>query len=631
MQTVTATYRALWEDPRWITEHRAVIAGEIYTQSVNLMSAPKVVGSLWGTGSPKVGCCVSRQLDIMVMPMGDIPRMAEIRLETRLVLKDPLTEEITSASEWLPKGTFYIDTRQTDSASGALRIHGYDAMLKMEQLYLADGEDVTGWPKTMPAVMEEIAAAIGVELDERNVLIDTYMVEAPAGYTMREVAGWIAAAHAGNWTMTDAGKLRLVPIAGIPAETYYLVDENGNYILLGGDRIVIGSGEEVTRELPGWAAKVWVGNAATNLQTSPAFAPFTGVTVWYDDELAYQSGDDSGRRLELDCPWASQEMADGILASISGYAYQPYTASGAVLDPAAELGDGVTVGGLYSVIATANIVFDALCVADISAPSDEEVDHEYPYESRTTREMKRKVTLGKDYFGAKISKANGLEIFKTAVDGTKKSRAVFNSDVLAMYNDDGAEALYFDSNAGKFKFRGDVIVTGGSMNINNNFIVDEKGNLTINGNINLSGGSITWGKNNPADGSGISANQARTIISEELVSSPNIAGGRFLDIDQNNWVEMGEVQLSNGLTTIGYFHHYCKGYSSTDPVMVMGYSNPTTVSPNWVLAPFYNIALDYLLSDETMYAMGNWDFSNAVVSGLDGVGGGDVTVIPVWG
>lgn len=148
-------------------------------------------------------------------------------------------------------------------------------------------------------------------------------------------------------------------------------------------------------------------------------------------------------------------------------------------------------------------------------------------------------------------------------------------------------------------------------------------------------GVITWGDldaevQGDINNRGISASRARTIISEELVSSPNIAGGKFWDLDQNNWIEMGEVQLSSGKVTVGYFHHYCDGYSSVEPVLVMGYYNPTTAAPNWVLAPFNKIALDYLESNETMYAIGNWDFAQATVTGLDGIGG-DITVTPVWG
>ena len=248
MQTTSELYKSILADPSHLKQHRVFIAGTEYGHGGILSSVettqawwankPEVTGGLFTKGKLAVGCCVSRQLDIMVMPQGNIPRMAEIRLETRLVLKDLLTGKITSASEWLPKGTFYIDTRRTDSASGALLIHGYDAMLKMEQEYLADGEVLTDWPKTMPEVMAEIAERIGVEMDERSVMRN-YLVEAPVGYTMREVAGWIAAAHAGNWTITDSGKLRLIGLAGIPTETSYLVTEDGYAILFGDTRIII--------------------------------------------------------------------------------------------------------------------------------------------------------------------------------------------------------------------------------------------------------------------------------------------------------------------------------------------------------------------------------------------------------
>lgn len=243
--------------------------------------------------------------------------------------------------------------------------------------------------------------------------------------------------------------------------------------------------------------KIWLGQKAASLESAPSFDPYTGVTIWYDDENAYQAGDKTGRVLEIDCPWATQEMANNILASIQGYAYRPYEAQGAILDPAAELGDGITVGGLYSQIVGLDATFNSLYLSNVSAPADEEVDHEYPYISPMERKLARKVTLGKDYFGVRVSKASGLEITKTDVNGNKKSRAIFNSDTIAMYNDDGSEALYFDVNAGKFKFAGDVAVTGGTMNINNNFVVDEQGNVWMNGNVNLSDGNITWGNYGP--------------------------------------------------------------------------------------------------------------------------------------
>lgn len=199
---------------------------------------PLVKGSLFVGSKPSVGGCVSRQIDIMIKPKGTIPRMAEIKLETRLVLKDFVTGEITSTSEWIPKGTFYIDTRETDKVTGVMTIHGYDAMLKAEQMLLTETTE-DDWPKPMDEVVEEIAKRMGVTVDSRTVISHTMMVGYPLEYTMREVLGYIAAAHCGNWIITDAGELRLIALNCIPPETSYLVDEDGYAITFGGVRIIV--------------------------------------------------------------------------------------------------------------------------------------------------------------------------------------------------------------------------------------------------------------------------------------------------------------------------------------------------------------------------------------------------------
>lgn len=250
-----------------------------------------------------------------------------------------------------------------------------------------------------------------------------------------------------------------------------------------------------------------IGSAARSLETAPVFAEFTGVRIWYDDENGYFSGDETGRVLETECPWATQEMADNLLASVAGYAYQPLEAAGAVLDPAAELGDVVRVGGVASVLAAIDTTFDGLCASDIAAPADEEVDHEYPYETSTQRQLSRKLTLGRSYYGTKVTKANGLEITRTDANGGTNSRAVLNSDKLAFYDDGGTEALYFDPATGRYMFRGDIVVDG---------------------NIDMSSGSISWGNNNPAE-SVDSALKTRygityTTIGKASIESPLIKG-----------------------------------------------------------------------------------------------------------
>ena len=222
-----------------------------------------------------------------------------------------------------------------------------------------------------------------------------------------------------------------------------------------------------------------LGSNAHKLDKAPAFVPYSRVVVWYDEENAFVSGDESGRTLECDCPFATQEIADKILAEIAGYAYQPFEAESAILDPAAELGDGVAVGGVYSVLGRCETVFNALMTSDIAAPMDEEIDHEIPYQPAVQRQLRRKLTLGKRYYGVDITKANGIEIVKVRADGREVKRAMFNADELAMYNDSGRRKIYFDTESGEFFFAGLVQIDGGSLNINDKFVVDEDGNATL--------------------------------------------------------------------------------------------------------------------------------------------------------
>lgn len=88
------------------------------------------------------------------------------------------------------------------------------------------------YPRTALNVMEEIAGRIGTPLDPRTTIpgVLTGEIEDTAlDMTMREVAGYIAAQNGGNWTITDAGYLYLVPLGVARA----LADENGMPLLFG--------------------------------------------------------------------------------------------------------------------------------------------------------------------------------------------------------------------------------------------------------------------------------------------------------------------------------------------------------------------------------------------------------------
>lgn len=189
------------------------------------------------TDIPSVGNCMSAEIDVqMESPNVAIPTMAEMKPYVRLV-----GESLTSG--WLPQGVFYIDTRERtdyEITPPVLSIHGYDAMLKAEAFYPED--DLNGYPKLDTTVVGIIATAMGIDVDSRTYAIMTsgYTINLPATYTMREVLSNIASMYAGNFCITPQGKLRLVGLTDIGFETNYLVDQLGEAIVFGEDRILVG-------------------------------------------------------------------------------------------------------------------------------------------------------------------------------------------------------------------------------------------------------------------------------------------------------------------------------------------------------------------------------------------------------
>ena len=138
---------------------------------------------------------------------------------------------------------------------------------------------------------------------------------------------------------------------------------------------------------------------AYNVEVSRQLDGYSAVKVYVgtDDDgnqIAFLAGDPSGGQvLEVKMPLVpvdrGQEMADNILESILGYQYQPMSADNALLDPAAEMGDGVTVNGVYSGIFVKATQFGRLMASDIEAPTDEEIEHEFAVESASDRQFTR--------------------------------------------------------------------------------------------------------------------------------------------------------------------------------------------------------------------------------------------------
>lgn len=428
MLTTSSLYKSIFADPAHTVQWKITVNGTDYTgEQIAAAQTPRLSRRLIDGDEPTIGQCIAATFTGAIYEASSaVPRMAAVSVAYRLAL--PLPEGSgaePTVSEWITLGTTYIDTRQVDKASKTLILSCYDKMLVGNVTYL----DVTGfdeWPQSQAAVAAEIAEIMGVSLDGRTTLRTGagYMVEYPNDLSCLEVLGYIGVANAGNWCITPANALRMVPLTG----------GSGSFDL--GSAILGG------------------------LRTSPALDTWAGVVVYYADEAAYEAGDttgETGRVLTCDCPWATQATADGILDAIEGHAYQPFSADGAVIDLALELGDSVTAGLTGETVSgpvfTIDVTGSGIEKADIAAPGDAEIDHEYPYASYIDRSLKRKVGLNTAYYGVTISRQKGLEIKRT--DGA--SQALFNSDRFemdALIDGVMTPRIWFDSELGDYRFAG---------------------------------------------------------------------------------------------------------------------------------------------------------------------------------
>lgn len=127
----------------------------------------------------------------------------------------------------------------------------------------------------------------------------------------------------------------------------------------------------------------------SSLEKQNTFDGYSKVTISVSDEMEYNAGTDTGQTLKLFCPWGTQEMANKILSSVRGFQYQPYTASGAHINPAAELGDAFSGGSVYGGIYKKDILHGPLYTANISAPGGEKINYKYEYKSPTIRKAER--------------------------------------------------------------------------------------------------------------------------------------------------------------------------------------------------------------------------------------------------
>lgn len=173
----------------------------------------------------------------------------------------------------------------------------------------------------------------------------------------------------------------------------------------------------------------------TGFSKSERFDVYTKVIINVTEDIRYEAGNNTGRTLTLSCPWGTQAMANNLLSQMRGFSYQPFTAEGAILDPSAELGDGINVNGVYSGIYRMDTRFDSHCSTDISAPYDEEINQEYPYKSKQERTVKRKNKQFASQLAIQENKISAeVEARESDIKSVKSTLEVHSGQITAKVN-----------------------------------------------------------------------------------------------------------------------------------------------------------------------------------------------------
>lgn len=235
MQSTSARYQELLASSHRM-QAQLYIDNVVYGEGKIMEGSLQTKNSLFQGDIPTVGGAVGGEIYVSLLGVSsaEVAKKAELRPQVRLV------GDSGEPSEWVAQGVYNVDKRSYNKQTGVLTLHGYDKMLATEQWYTGSAD-----ASTDITIVNRICSQVGITLDSEtaaffNTSGRSYVIAAPTDYTCRELLQTIAGCYGGNWMMTAVGKLRLVLLDSIPAETNYLVDGVGNAITFGGDRILVG-------------------------------------------------------------------------------------------------------------------------------------------------------------------------------------------------------------------------------------------------------------------------------------------------------------------------------------------------------------------------------------------------------
>ncbi|SFE11559.1 hypothetical protein SAMN04487969_101134 [Paenibacillus algorifonticola] len=430
----------------------------------------------------ELGTTVISQCTITLRTQDVIPANALVRpyialSRAGLSWDDTLTSWVSTTrsweggmTDWLSMGEYFVDSRK--------KINDVWTFTCCDMLVRADVPYVSAltYPATQQAVWNEICGRLGYLYDGSVQINPSYQIQAgPAGYSMRQVLGYIASANSACVYVAKSGVIRFKTFAASAPPVFNMT--TADYIRI--------------------------------KQLNPV-KTYTRVVVTYntEDGLTYEAGSgDDNHTLYVENPFATQAITNNLYAKLNGFTYLPVQMDARGY-PQLEHGDIIGfemqegnswaetftswdnthlpwngLSGYQTIALHMSFSFKGGLTMQIEAPSKSEQRSEFALEGSLTQQVNRlnanTVRYGKPYYGITHSRTQGMVIERE----DHKSKLTLNSDIMD-WQVNGSSALYYDAQTNKLKFTGALEAASG----------------TFSGNLQAAGGTFT-GTLNGADGS----------------------------------------------------------------------------------------------------------------------------------
>lgn len=345
--------------------------------------------------------------------------------------------EINSQMQWIPMGTYTVTDVSEDD--GLFTVKCNDAL---SAKFDRDYEPIEGFDFDADSGVDSCAFLAALSA-RRGITVDTSNLDAiqlkgsPAGYTERQIIGYISAMYGGFANISRLGVLRVMKYT----DTDLKVDPDHYYA---------GEMEKTSFDYVASWIKCYVEPLAETLTLGDASA---------------------AQGIYFECPWMTIDRLTQIWEQLQGFSYRPIRNLKFLGDPRIDPGDRITLQALDGAthlvpVMTISHSWDGGIVTQLSASGEARTKY---YEGPVKREAKRLYTNI-------LKKQNEIQLEVRKLDGKEIISRINLTDTTARIQ------------ASNIKFEG--LVTA-----NNNFKILDDGSIeTVNGKfsgtVNATGGKI---------------------------------------------------------------------------------------------------------------------------------------------